>query len=482
MKLLPKISKHWLFLILIIATALRLPSLFGVYSYGDECIYLSLGQGLKKGLLWYKEIHDNKPPFLYLIAAISGNLYWFRTILLIWSLITIYFFSRLSKFIFAGQKKVIVTTTFVFSLLITLPIFEGGIANAENFLLFFTIAGILRLLCGNYQVFPALVFGMLLSFSSLLKVPAITDFIGIIIFYLFFLTGIEKHFSLINKLKILFSMGIGFLLPQIIFALYYLWQNGLKEYLIAAYLQNFGYLSTWKGSNTGLYLRTMALASTVILLWIFRKKISTMNQLILIWFLFSLYGALLSDRPYPHYLLQTIPSLSMIIGLIFTSSGLKHKIISTLPVVIFLFIYFINFWHYPILPYYQNFLNFAVGMESKEQYRQNLGAKNIYPLADFLNRHSYPDERTFVWGEEASCVYALSKRLPPGKYVASYHIIDFNGQKETIDKIESVKPKYIIDLKTPKLDFKELSALINNQYDLYQKIGFADIYLLKLPQ
>jgi len=46
--------------------------------YADEDIYLTLGQGLKKGLVFYRDIHDNKPPLLYVMAAVAGNVKVFR--------------------------------------------------------------------------------------------------------------------------------------------------------------------------------------------------------------------------------------------------------------------------------------------------------------------------------------------------------------------------------------------------------------------
>ena len=54
---------------------------FEPYYYGDEMIYLALGQGLRQGIPLYLGLHDNKPPLLYLTAAISGNLFLFKVIL-----------------------------------------------------------------------------------------------------------------------------------------------------------------------------------------------------------------------------------------------------------------------------------------------------------------------------------------------------------------------------------------------------------------
>ena len=62
---------NWLGILLFITLILRIPSFFEPYFYGDEMIYLSIGQGIRKGLDLYTQIFDNKPPLIYLTAAIA---------------------------------------------------------------------------------------------------------------------------------------------------------------------------------------------------------------------------------------------------------------------------------------------------------------------------------------------------------------------------------------------------------------------------
>src|SRR3989339_218386 len=76
--------KIWALLISLVIFLLRLPGLFEPHRYADEEIYLTLGLGLRKGLVFYRDIHDNKPPLLYLVAAVAGNVFYFRLILMVW--------------------------------------------------------------------------------------------------------------------------------------------------------------------------------------------------------------------------------------------------------------------------------------------------------------------------------------------------------------------------------------------------------------
>src|SRR4030043_720965 len=85
---------NWLFFLLLLVIIFRIPNFFEPYSYGDETIYLTLGEGIKKGVTLYKNLHDNKPPLLYITAAAAGNLFWFKAILLFSSLLGITIFFR----------------------------------------------------------------------------------------------------------------------------------------------------------------------------------------------------------------------------------------------------------------------------------------------------------------------------------------------------------------------------------------------------
>ena len=69
---------EWLVVVLCASVLLRIPSWFEPYWYGDEGIYLTIGQALRKGVILYSQIHDNKPPLLYMMAAVAGgNLFLF---------------------------------------------------------------------------------------------------------------------------------------------------------------------------------------------------------------------------------------------------------------------------------------------------------------------------------------------------------------------------------------------------------------------
>lgn len=468
-------GRSFLALIFTVSFLLRLPSLLPVYSYGDECIYLTLGNAVRQGLTLYKEIHDNKPPLLYLMTALAGNLFWLRALLLIWSLATIYLFYRIALTIFKNGNRAVVISTLIFALLSSIPPMEGNIANSEVFMIIFTLAGILRILRGNFTFRSSFIIGFLLSFGSMLRIPAATDF-GMI-FLMVVLFWPQTEISIKQRIRSGVALLSGFTLPFLITFVYFYYAGAIKEYVIEAFLQNFGYLSTWKGSNNGLYIRSALLLFFTAATWLARNKINRNTLLLLLWLAFSLYGAKMSDRPYPHYLVQLLPPFCLLIGALIYRIRRQEKLMAISGIFLVIATYLLSFWYYPITPYYKNFLLFVTGNNTREEYIKKTGGALVYSISNFITQHSQKNERVFVWGD-SPCIYALSNRLPAGKYTAAYHIFDFNGYQETIDSLKANKTKLVITLDAEKHPFPELFSLLQSHYTFYKKIDGASVYLL----
>jgi hypothetical protein len=479
-KLTPR--KWWLILGIVILF-LRLPSCFEPFTYGDEGIYLTLGQAIRKGLTLYKDIHDNKPPLLYLLAALAGNFSYYRAILFFWSLITIYFFYKLSVLILKNKNAQIIST-FIFTILTSIRTFEGNIGNAENFMILPTLGGFYLLLKGKkwQNYFFA---GILFSLATLFKVPAAFDFAAALVFILIlFLSKKNKNYSSFIIHNSLFICG--FLLPILATFVYFASKNALNFYLSTAFFQNLPYLSSWtpdkpKVANLPfpLIIRAFFLLGIIIFVFLSRKKISLTTTLILIWFPFSLFAALLSSRPYPHYLLQTIPPLAFGWGLAMSKS--KEKIIPLVFSLLFVFSFFwFKFWHYPNLSYYKNFYQFAFDKKTKEEYFNYFGnqTKFLYQTALYLKLHTAPEERIFLWSNQPS-IYALANRLPATRLIVAYHVVDFNGYQETIKTLKENPPKYIVVSNEEKRPFKELFFFLQDYYFSTFKFGDFTIFKLK---
>jgi hypothetical protein len=248
-----------------------------------------------------------------------------------------------------------------------------------------------------------------------------------------------------------------------------------------------GYLSSWRpddvqrsflDKNMPLLIRASFVFVGHIILFLRRKKLSKQFIFISSWLLLSLFAVTLSERPYPHYLIQSIPAVSLLLGMFFSLKNFEQVLV-IIPLTLFVFVpYYFNFWRYPTVPYYQNFIKFATGKINKETYLSTFGSHvpRNYKIADFLVSSTKKSEKVFIWGDGSS-IYAISRRLPPGKYVADYHIRDFSSPEETINNLRVDMPSFIIVLPETEY-FAELNSFINTNYVLVETIEDAEIWKL----
>lgn len=475
-------------MLLLVVLLFRIPTFFEPYSYGDEMIYLSLGEAVRQGIPLYKGIHDNKPPLLYLTAAVSGSLFWFRAILAVWSLVTIFIFWKFVELLFPKNTRLQKVATVIFAALTTLPLLEGNIANSELFMMGPTILGFMLLLSKKLSWKKTLTAGLLFSVATLFKVPAAFDIPAIIFYWLatskFTLQNIQK----ITKRTIL--VVIGFATPILLTLFWYYAQGAFVEYFVAAFGQNIGYLSSFRPDdvqepflvkNGPLLLRGFLVGSAFLILFVVRKKVSKQFLFLSAWLILTTFAVTLSERPYPHYLIQSVPPLSMLVAMLFASKTIEQVLV-IFPITMFLAapVYY-KFWHYPSIPYYVRFVHFATGNLSQTQYMSSFGGNVVkdYKIAEYLTRVTNKSDKIFVWGDNAT-IYALSKRLPPIRYVADYHIKDFSTGTDTVEALRNNLPEYIVLL--PNSDpFNELSDLLFSNYGLSEVIDGAQIWKLLSP-
>lgn len=472
---------NWLLVVMSLVFLLRIPSFFEPYYYGDEMVYLTLGQGVRQGLTLYKDIYDNKPPLLYLTAAVAGNIFWFKVILAFWSLVTIFLFYKLSKIILDKNEKAQKLSTLIFALLTTLPLLEGLTINSELFMIVFTIAAFLILLPGKPKPGKVYLAGVLLGLGALFKIPAAFD-APIIVFYWIITQGFKNWKEILKNTLLLI---LGFASPLVLTFVWFFAKGALPEYIKAAFLQNVGYLSSFRPGdvqksflvrNAPLLIRGSVVLLGTAIIFFFRKKLSKKFILLSLWVLFALFAITLSERPYPHYFIQAVAPVSIFLSILFMEKGVEQSLV-VLPLALSFFVpIYYKFWFYPTTSYYIRFMKFAVGAESKYAYFDGFSSNvnRDYQIADFLVNSSAPGDRVFMWDPDSAAVYSLSKRLPPIKYVVDYHIYDYSGLSTEAKNIAANPPKYII--LTDSHPYPELSSLLKSKYLLIDHVYDADIY------
>lgn len=464
-----------------IFSLLRIPSLVEPYWYGDEGIYQVIGIALRQGRILYKEIWDNKPPILYLIYGLfNGDQFSVRLFSLVFGIGSIVLFFLLSKKLFKNKLSTYIATV-VYAFIFGLPLIEGNIANAENFMHLPIIGAFYLILASGQQrkYINYFIAGLLLSFAFLTKIVAIFDFAAlfIIILTLRFYDGFsntDKKDRLICNLSIRkffvwffeeLVFVLGFIFPIFISIIYFLSKNAFSDYYKAAFSQNVGYVgygNYFLFPMGSLVFKLILLFASVLFVVTLKKKLGYAGIVIFIWVFFSLFNALFSARPYTHYLLVLLPAISLLIGFVFDNKKILK--ISLPLLIVILLVLNTNFKVYKkIYSYYENYRQFVFGNKSILDYQSFFDGSTPrdYDIAQMILMKTDKNEEVFIWGDSGQ-IYALAGKLPPGRYIVSYHITFYkNAVDETKKVLDIVRPKYIIQTKeNPEINsFLELYSL-----------------------
>lgn len=443
-------------------TFLRIPSLFEPYWYGDEGVYLTIGQAMRKGVELYRGIHDNKPPLIYTLAAVAdGKQFWFKFILLLWNLATVGIFWNLALRFAQGKLKFAITVTTIFALLTSIPLIEGNIVNAELFFLLATVVAVSMAYAGGNLVLA----GTFLGLGGLFKTPALVEAMVWPIVWLF--AKDKKWFSKS------WWWGVGIAIPVVMATIYFGMRGTLPEFLTAAGVKLVPYIASWKvglplvGTLKG---RAVALVSLLLISWLMRKRLGRNGLILIIWWGAGLFAALLSGRPYPHYLLQLVPVVSLGVGMIIWGNVREKLAVVTMAAITTGAIIGFRFYAYPVFSYYKNFSSWVIGKQSQQEYFKwfNPQVPINYAISKNIVEGSKSEDRIFVWGDEPM-IYAISKRLPATRFTVKYHIKEFRAEKEVMEILSKESPRYIISFGNEE-ELPGLMALLKEKY-LVEKPG-----------
>lgn len=458
MKLLSKIEKTkecWFLIgITLIFFFLRFPSLFEPYWYGDEGIYQVIGSAMHNGRLLYRDIWDNKPPLLYIIYALfQSDQFSVRVFSLISGILAIFSFHALAKHLLGEKEKILFFTTAIFGIFFAIPLIEGNIANAENFMLFpIILSGLL--IYTRRSLFSA---GLLVSIAFLLKVVAVFDMAAFGLFLLFYMVDEKKDIKTIAAN--ITPIALGFLLPVLTALGFFLFRDAFADLLSATLRQNVGYVGYGNAfiiPQGFLIFKLFLLFGFCVILFLKRHLLGKQHIFVLLWFAFSLFNAFFSGRPYTHYVLVLLPSICLLLGMTLAEKQKQQKTLFAALFIITIFLLVKNFSFYSkTVSYYTNYLSFMANKKSVSSYQGFFDKKTPgdYSLAWYLNNHLKKEDNVFIWGNNGQ-VYTLINRLPLGRYIVAYHMTATNETlTETRMAFEKNKPRYVIVSDTQHFPF-----------------------------
>lgn len=475
-------------LLLILVTILRLPTFFTPHYYGDEEIYFVMGRAWRDGVPLYQEMFDHKPPLIYVLAGVAQNVFWFRAFLYISMALHTIVFWKIARLFFGQTAKATYASSLLFVGLTSLPLLEGNIANAELFMMLPVSVSLLLLwrepvhTRAYLRVFLA---GVIAGLGWLFKIPVVMD-VAAMALYLF----VFRPKTFVESLKGLFSRPLiiyafGFVLPLASTFVYYYLKGSGSSYLDTVLTMNLGYVSSWSTSSfsfnplkSGLVVRGGILLTFTVLLYLLRKRLDKRLVLASLWFAFSFFGALLSGRPYPHYLQEPSIPFALLVPLVFRVQGLASwAVIAYLSLWGVITNKQIKFWGYPSWPLYDNFAKYMVGKMDKKTYFETFdGVERNYQLAKFLNERMGAEDQLFVWSSDAA-VYNLTDKLPSGgKYIVNFHIHDLKKYDYVMANLELSKPKYIV-VYPEYTDFSAFEQLLQDKYLEVAEFGEIKVYM-----
>ncbi len=492
-------------ILLALVVLLRIPTFFEPYWYGDEGIYLVLGEALNRGKILYAEIIDHKTPLIYLFAQVGSQLS-FRLLILGWLVAATAVFIRITNRLFTQQWSRLLAVLFWIAA-ISLPSFEGTIPNGELFVAGFVLVGVAlaqstafwKTAQKNLTKKDALALlgaGSAMGLGILTKVPALLDFAALMCALLFvqfpspvtIFTDLGKRLG--SSSRFVFVLLLGALIPIAISVLFFVLRGVGQSYLDFGLLYNFRYAGTWQPSFPhpvfGLLFslpgKTAILGVVLLSIWGTYRQMPKYLSFSLIWFWFALFASLLSNRPYPHYFLQVAPPLALLLGSVlesFLTSARSRLLVlgAMLPAAAALIsiIFLLDVHPYPTLSYYQNWWRYMSGKQTVAQYNQwfNPLMDDNYAAAKLIRQQG--NGQLFIWGTNPM-LYALSDTIPTGRFTVSFHIHDFKAYAETLQDLKQSAPPFIVMMHDEQGELPGLKQFLHTQYRLYRTFDHYDVW------
>jgi hypothetical protein len=481
-------NRHEVLLILLLfVIVLRIPSLMTPHYYGDEEIYFVMGRAWRSGVPLYEAMFDHKPPLIYILAGLAPSIPLFRGALLVSMLIHTILFWKLAHLFWGNARRGhAIASTALFVALTTLPTFEGLTVNAELLMMLPVTLALLMVWKAPERAFGRyLAAGLIAGIGWLYKIPVAFDVLALGL-YLF----VYRKPTLATSLRAFITPSFwaffgGFVTPlALTFVYYYLKGNG-PSYLATVLTVNLGYVSSWSTSSytfnpfkSGLLVRGVLLALYSLGLYLVRHKLDRRILLVLLWTAYSWFGALLSARPYPHYLQEPIVPIALLVPMLFVlRDALSWLALGLLVVAQIVTQQIIHFWGYPLFTPYVWSWQRLTGNLSEDSYRNLFdNARRNYAIAQAIETRREPHDTIYVWGTDPT-VYNLTETLPTGgKYIVSFHVHDLKKYDYTIEHLMAAKPRFIVWLPGAG-EFPALTSLLDHSYTKILTIEEADIYL-----
>lgn len=414
----------------------------------DEGGYAYMAQRFLAGDLIYKDYWESRPPGIVFIYALIFKLYGdslsaVRIFSIYIGLISLVFVYLITEKLFS--RRIACLSGLLYAVFSGGPLVQGSSANAEPFMILFTLAGI-YLFLKDLTFFAGICFGL----AFMVKQVALDGFMAVLVCMLLY----KKRF-----IPILF---LGFFTAWIP-AIFYLVKNGVfNEFVYAAFTYNLSYVGNAYRHGWFERLRSSILfiSRENIILWvlgIYGIYMLRRNLLITAWVFFSALAVSFGGRFFPHYFIQLVPALCILSG--YSLNNSLRSLYKIVPILLLVFFTIFNMYKYYLVysPYEVCRLKYPT---------ENFVLTEI--LAKEIAEETSPGDYIYVWGSEPE-IYFYSKRRCPTRFIHNHFMkmkpdLAALGKREIMDGLNLRRPKIIAVLDTLGI-FSELKEFIDRYYE-----------------
>ncbi len=468
----------------------------------DEGEYAYAGQLILQGIPPYKNVYNMKFPGIYaayaFILACFGQTHTsIHIALILINTITIVLIFLLAKQLMGTIGAL--TAAAGYAIMSMLQSVQGVFANAEHFVILFSLGGLLVLYKGidknnRWALFSS---GILLGISMMMKQHGVF-FIVMGCFYILSVTLLKrpiewrlfgKHFLLLISGPVLI-FGLVCLILALVGTFDNFWFWSFKY--ARAYISQVPLEHAWKMFSVNSY----HVASSAPLLWLlaclgligfFKGRQSKQDKFFIGAFVLFSFLAICPGLYFrPHYFQLLLPAIALLVGMGIDvvrqllikvkSPGIRHGILLLIPAI---------FLTTTVLQH----KSFLFEMTSLEVCRSTYGY-NPFPesikIASFIKEHTDADDRIAVIGSEPQ-IYFYSQRRSATGHIYTYALMEKHDyalkmQEQMVKDIEKEKPAFMVFINIPYswLKKKDSHNYIFKWFDgytlkLYKPAGVVEI-------
>ncbi|MBQ0073381.1 MAG: hypothetical protein KBT34_04235 [Prevotella sp.] len=463
------------------------------YLWGDSAVYHIMGKSWLEGHIIYKELFDNKGPYLYIVHAVGSflgmgkwGMFLWETINLSVALLLMY---EIGKLLVKNIKKIWLAICLTLCFFVA-TIGEGNLSeewclNAQLLPLYLFV----KYSNGDKKEHPylyTLIYGLCFGFISFLRINNGCVNVGIVI-GLLVLFLVNKRYKEILFHGCVFLMGLCItILPMVA---YFTYHNSLNEMLHGTFLYNLNYKESYMELSTGLIIKNLVMIIPVVLIGVLcamknDKEYKTIISYMMIPLAFIYTYTLYACWGFNHYFTNLLPCIFLAIILCLNTDWEK---------MIKFFIICLCF-----IPYSENFTkciakNIILDVVYKNDYLYSkIGDVSGMPHRDENERlRKIMDvipkgERNSIYMYNAYLtqpLFLIADKMPIGKYFYLHNTImrvDKKVEEEVKTFFYQDKPKWIL-MDCSQDDFFDSSVCDNYTLVMDKKqtgIG-VDIYKMK---